>query len=87
MDMPDPTVLPTPSCVMVDAAVIEEIRSGIQSLQTAMIGDRFGNKGLVRRVEELETQEAATAKKLVLWGGIVTGISFALQNLRSYFSK
>lgn len=84
MEMPDSSnVMPAPSCVMVDKEVIEEIRSGIQSLQTAMIGDRFGNKGLVRRVEDLEGAEQSTTKKLILWGGMVTGVTFALSYLKS----
>ena len=76
---------------MVDIEVIEEIRSGIQSLQIAMIGDRFGNKGLIKRVEDLETAEQSTTKKLILWGGIATGagsaIGFLIAHARNFFSS
>ena len=85
MALPDsPDDRPGISCVMIDASVVEEIRSGIQSLNCALRGDEYGNRGIIRRVEDLEASEKAVTKKLVLWGGIVAGASFVLSFVKSF---
>lgn len=87
MALSDDSALPSGPCVLIDAAVVEEIRTGIQTLNTALTGDALGNKGLVRRVEDLEMSDRATTRKLAVWGGIVTGGIFVLSWLKDTVFK
>ncbi len=74
-----------PNYVLVDQQILESIRDGLFALKDAIEGNRLGNPGLAKRVDALETSEKAITHKFILWGGIFTGIGFALQYIKSLF--
>lgn len=55
----------------------------LQSIHTALVGNpALGNRGLVKRVEEVETKQDAHDRKLVMWGGVTTGAVFVISYLK-----
>lgn len=64
------------------------IKETLARIEKAIIGDKeMGQRGIVERLTDLEKQIADHDKKLILWGGIVTGAVFALTHLRDKFLK
>lgn len=67
---------------------LRTIKDTLARIEKALIGDEeMGQRGIVQRLTDLEKQIADHDKKLVLWGGMVTGIVFALTHLRDKFLK
>lgn len=55
----------------------------LQSIHTALIGNpALGNRGLVKRVEVIEEKVETHNHKLLAWGGVVTGVVFAISYLK-----
>lgn len=77
--------LPAAPCVAIDPGIIEEIRSDLKSLREAIGGNELGNSGLIKRVTSLEESNRQHTQRFILWGGIVTGIGFALQYVKTIF--
>lgn len=60
-----------------------------KKIMVALMGDEFGNEGILPRLDryeksqsDLKEKQEATDRKLMRWGGIVTGISFTLGLLK-----
>lgn len=64
------------------------IKESLHRIEKAIVGDEeMGQLGIVQRLTHLEKQIAEHDKKLILWGGIITGAVFALTHLRDKFFK
>ena len=64
------------------------IKESLHRIEKAIVGDEeMDQLGIVQRLTHLEKQIAEHDKKLVLWGGIITGVVFALTHLRDKFFK
>jgi hypothetical protein len=64
------------------------IKETLHRIEKAIVGDReMGQRGIVVRLDELEKHIAEHDKKMVLWGGIITGCVFALTHLKDKFFK
>lgn len=60
-----------------------------KKIMVALMGDEFGNEGILPRLtryekahSDLKEKQEATDRKVLRWGGIVTGISFTLGLLK-----
>ena len=77
--------LPAPACVATPEVneQLREIRATQQEIRTALIGNpSLGHKGLVHRVEFIETRVEAHDRKLLVWGGIVSAAVVTAQFLQ-----
>ena len=81
----DDHMLPAPPCVAIDPKIIEEMRADLKSLREAVGGNDFGNPGLIKRIMFLEESNRLHTQRFILWGGIVTGVGFALQYVKTIF--
>ena len=52
-------------------------------IEKSLTGDpQFGHTGIAQRLSSVENKLDAHDKKLILWGGIVTGASLAMGELK-----
>jgi len=64
------------------------IKEALHRIEQAIVGDeKMGQRGIVQRLTDLERKIEAHDKKLILWGGIVTGAVFGLTHLREVMLK
>lgn len=62
---------------------IISMHGGMSELKGALVGnDALGHKGLVGRMERVEKAVDGHDKKLLTWGGIITGAMAAFEFLR-----
>lgn len=62
---------------------LQTIRETLHRIEVAVSGDpKHGHRGLVARVESTEKKQEEHDKKLILWGGIVTGLSIAITHFK-----
>lgn len=67
---------------------LAKIEASISKIEVALVGNPpMGQKGIVQRLETLETRVEKHDKKLILWGGIVTGAIFIAQFVINLLSK
>ena len=67
---------------------LSTIKETLHRIEQAIVGDeKMGQRGIVQRLTDLEKQIAEHDKKLILWGGIVTGCVFALTHFKDRFFK
>lgn len=63
---------------------IQSIRDSLHRIEQSLMGDpKMGNRGLVSRIESLESQQGLTEKKLLVWGGIITGASIVITHFKT----
>jgi aminopeptidase-like protein len=63
---------------------IASIKESLVRIETAIVGDpQMGNKGLAQRISEVENKNGDIERKLILWGGVITGISVTLTHLKT----
>lgn len=83
---PNSDHLPAPACVATPEVneQLREIRATQQEIRTALIGNpALGHKGLVHRVEFIETRVEAHDRKLLVWGTTITaGVTLAVTALQ-----
>lgn len=61
---------------------LQDIENTVKRIELALIGNpSLGQKGLVERISALEAEVEAHKQKLLTWGGVITGVVFALQFL------
>ena len=59
-------------------------REQLDRIERAIAGEpALGHKGLAQRMNDAETVIAGHDRKLVLWGGVVTGLSVAASYLKT----
>jgi hypothetical protein len=64
------------------------IEDAIKRIELALIGNpSLGHKGIVERINDLEVQVNHHDKKLLTWGGVITGIIITLQIIISQITK
>ena len=67
---------------------IQSIRESLHRIEVAIIGDKsLGHRGLASRMEAVEACVSEHNRKLILWGGIVTGLSLAATQFKSILFK
>lgn len=65
---------------------LERLENGQVRLMRGMYGDpENGADGIVRVVAKHEKQLKGIDRRLLTWGGIVTGASFVLVNAKKFF--
>lgn len=63
---------------------IASIRASLHRIELAIVGDpQVGHKGLAQRMTDNEAKTDAVDKKLLVWGGVVTGVGIALPYLKA----
>lgn len=64
--------------------VLARIEGKADRVVRAIEGDpTVGHKGLAQRMEVVEAEVSANGKKMIAWGGIVTGISLTLEAVKN----
>ncbi len=64
---------------------VRQCRKETYEIKLALSGNsRLGHRGLVARLEQVESQVDRFNKKFLVWGGIVTGVCGTLQFLLSW---
>lgn len=58
------------------------METGIYDIKTALIGNKFGHKGLVTRMDDVEIKTEKHDRKLLVWGSILTAAGTALVFLK-----
>jgi hypothetical protein len=67
---------------------IRTLREQLDRIERALVGDPdHGHRGLVKRMDNNEAKIEGIDRKLILWGGIVTGVSLSLSYLKNTFLK
>ncbi len=84
----DDTTPPLPAMPCVASPTVEarlgNIEEGLHEIKLALVGNpKLGHRGLVARVELVETKVERHDRKLLVWGAIITaagtGAAFAAQ--------
>jgi len=81
----DPDHLPCPSCVVPAdvAARIVAMETKIDQIHNALVGDNFGNKGIIGRLDIVERAIDNHNQKFLAWGGMVIGAVAILEFFKS----
>jgi len=62
---------------------IQSIRDALHRIEIAIVGDpAHGHRGLVARMDAVEKTQSEHGKRFILWGGIATGLSIAVTQLK-----
>jgi hypothetical protein len=68
--------------VKISVLRLQKLENSINRIELALVGNPpMGQKGIVQRLEALEDRVEKHDKKLILWGGVITGILFVIQIL------
>ena len=63
---------------------IQSIRESLHRIEKAIVGDpQMGHKGLAQRVTDVEVKADTSDRKLLVWGGIATGVSVVITHLKT----
>lgn len=63
---------------------VRTIHEKLDRIERAITGEpHLGHKGLAQRIGDAEAVIAGHDRKLVLWGGVVTGLSVAASYLKT----
>lgn len=55
----------------------------LRKMSSAILGDEFGNQGLVKRTAALEARVDATERKMIYWSGAAAAVAVAASYLKS----
>jgi len=66
---------------------LERMESGIYDIKIALVGNEFGHKGLIPRLEKLESQTEQHDRKLLVWGSILSAAGLVLVYLKDYITS
>ena len=67
---------------------IRTIHDKLDRIERAISGEpALGHRGLAQRLGDAEAKIDGHDRKLILWGGVVTGISLVLGYVKSTFLK
>lgn len=62
---------------------IQSIRESLHRIEKAIVGDPdMGHKGLAERMTAVEAKADHNDRKLLVWGGIATGVSVVITHLK-----
>jgi len=67
--------LPAPSCIVPNdvAHRIGAMESKLDEIHNALVGDKFGNRGFMGRLDIVERAIENHNQKFLTWGGVVVG--------------
>lgn len=78
--------LPAPNCLHPEVQTrLQRMEIGIYDIKTALIGSKFGNKGLIFRLGEVEVKLEGHDRKLLVWGSVMTAIGAVLIFIRELY--
>lgn len=67
---------------------MQRISESVNRIELALVGDsRLGHTGFAERIAVVEKKTDEIDKKLILWGGIATGVSVAITKWWSHLSN
>lgn len=55
---------------------LNQIESDVKEIKTALLGDDYGNKGFMQRLEEVEQHVEETKKRVWIERGIMISLAF-----------
>ena len=62
---------------------LQTIRETLHRIEVAVTGDpTHGHRGIVVRLADVEKAQDEQGRKLILWGGIITGLSLAITHFK-----
>lgn len=59
----------------------EILKADVEAIKKAIVGDDFGNKGIVHRVDQLETQISSITLRVVAVSAFVSGVVWVVKAL------
>lgn len=63
---------------------IQSIRESLHRIEKAIVGDpAMGHKGIAERLSIVETKADNNDRKLLVWGGIATGVSVVVTHFKT----
>ena len=54
----------------------------LESIHSALLGDNYGNRGALKRLDEVETKQTEQERTMIKWAGIAAGASIVLTALK-----
>lgn len=63
------------------------METGIYDIKTALVGSKFGQKGLVSRVDAVESRVEHHDRKLLVWGSILVAAGTVATFFKDYFIR
>lgn len=62
--------------------ILERLDKRTERLEVAIVGDpAMGNKGVIKRIEDLEKDQKTSEKKMIIFGAAGTGAIFGFKGL------
>lgn len=63
------------------------METGIYDIKTALVGNRFGHRGLVNRMDDMEKKVEHHDRKLLVWGSILVASGTVATFFKDFFIR
>lgn len=78
----------TPEEIQALRVEMQNIKESVNRIESALVGDsKLGHTGFAERIALVEKKTDEMDKKLILWGGVATGISVAITKWWSHLAN